>query len=221
MTLSTDDMYDLAKQAVGELAGATSAVDREDLVQEAVAWLLAHPHRVARQVDDNGDLFFQTVVYEIQKHVFGVRDADERQASPATGAWTAKRMRQVLPMVLDSVPEVGERPEVRSQTDPAHGMTWLATRMDVRDAMRAALSAWERRLLVDKYVLGKPWALMATQYESPAGTLSRQASEAIGVLCEHLNRTGGARPLGDGLGTRRVMSNATALAMTRYDERAE
>lgn len=213
--ITTRELYDIADAAVRRMHDEGPAIGRGDMRQAAALWVLENPGRVNRARDADGVIHMGQVVNEILRHLAGLVEQDRRQSSPrgegGDGRYTAKAVRRALRDAFEEGQPQAEAQEVRVPSDPASGLSWLAARMDVRAAWEQALTPGERGLLFRHYVLGERWEQVVGADGVEAARM--RASRAVRDMVLWLNGGGArVRGLGDGPGSRRVVSSAQARA---------
>lgn len=203
------------------------SVEREDMIQEALLWLMEHPGRVGRQADGDGVLYAPTLVTELMsRHLIPMARRERRARygwrADGEGRYTPAQVRRLLPAVWTKERPQQEVSEIRPVTDPAEGNTWVTMIMDVEWGMEEALGSAreDRAILFRHYALGESWATLAASLGLSEDVLRKRASRSVLAICDVLNgvvNEDAPRPgttLGDGPGTRRAVSNAHARAIT-------
>lgn len=222
---SPDTHRQLAR--IARIAGATVArehdgfVDRDDLASEAMTWFLEHPDRVNRARDRDGNLYVHRLVAEARRKLVPYARWERTMRTggdPADDArYTPESVRLLLPAVWTGEgPEKGDDLTGRGGgTDPAFAGVWPVMVAEVRTAMRACVGLKDQALLFRHYVTGDDWATVAHAVGVSPQLARVRASRAVAEICDELNGLHRQPPgLGDGLGSRRVVSNATARALS-------
>jgi len=199
------------------------AVEREDMIQEALLWLLEHPQRVAEGASAEfpvaGSLLGDLMRYLVP---LARRERRTRYGWRAVGqsVYAPEQVRELLPSVWTGEGVVHEASEVRPAADPAEGNTWLTMVVDVRWAVEECLTDDEKALLFEHYVLGRDWPTIAQAMGVTESALWSRSARLVSRICDVLNGVvdeDAPRPgttLGDGPGTRRAVSNAHAREIT-------
>lgn len=212
--------------AISRRAGADVAneyagyVDRDDMAQEALAWFYEHPGVVDAETDDEGRMYSQRLVRKVKRYLLPLarRERTYRNGGKVSddARYTPDTVRVVLPAVWTGESAERVESEVRVAANPAEGNTWAAMVLDVRAALHASLGKADQALLFAHYVTGDSWEQVAASRGSTEGAVQKRASRAVAVICDHLN---GLEPDTDlswgGPGSRRVLSNGTAQAITQ------
>ena len=196
-------------------------VDRDDLASEAMAWFLEHPDRVHRATDEDGNVYTRRLVVEARRKLVPYARWERTVRSGGDPADDVKYTPQSVRLLLPAV-WTGEGPEKGDDlggrgggTDPAFAGVWAVMVAEVRAAMRTCVGLKDQGLLFRHYVTGDDWSTVA-HHAGVSPQLARvRASRAVGEICDELNGLHKPPPgLGDGLGSRRVVSNATARALS-------
>lgn len=217
--VATESLQDIARKAALDIVSTRTGLELEDLIHDGILWMLENPGRVERSRLPDGSLHVNRVVAEVKRHlVSAIQAADLALYGPDDDhvRWTPGVVRRALSYLWDTDQPQPEQHEIRTQSDPSHGMGWLVAKVDLARALES-VPTHDRNILFRKYFLGETWEQISMVLEEPQGTVSRRASEAIASVCEDLNSattelTPG-RSLGGGPGTRAVMSNAAARAV--------
>lgn len=192
-------------------------MDVEDLESEAWYWLVRKHDTYTSWRDDEGKLYADSIVKNVVQDRLSryVR----RELAFAAGRdprdqlnYTRAKVIAALPFALTGegvkLPNetgiVGSK--VASRGGDAHAMA-----LDVRLAYERVSTASQRALLA-RYGLGLPWAEIGASEGVTDSAVRARADEGIDLIVDILN---GLYPVkGHGPGTRRVMSNAAAQAVT-------
>lgn len=209
-------------------------VDTQDVLQELRIWTFRHPNKISEWAESEGGaekplartLRHEALAYCQQQkaEVLGYRVSDLHY-------YSRKELQKVLlPSMFDR--ESWVEPPVsddngRRAGDPATGGNWVAILADVARAF-IQLSESDQSLLKMFHLDGMTNVLVADMLSVTPQAASKAHHKALGRLLDVL---GGERPQSthddvdgceceDWVGTRRVVSNAAARAMTegQYDE---
>ena len=230
-----DDLLPIINQIAGKIAREFGHSDPNDLAQEAWLWIGAHPRQSAKwwYLHECGDQRFS--YYYFRKNVASIcATVARKDKARALGYkvddevfYKAKMVERYLPYVwtsdvLASVQDVQEGPSAKG--DPSLGGDAMVAAMDVRRAYAAVISAgsnWEKALF-GSFAIGYSQQEMADEMGVTQQTVSRYVLDAVHAMAVFLNGTEGFRKdelphgtLGDGLGSRKVVSNASAVAAVR------
>ena len=239
-------LYEKAEAVAYSIHRDFSMVEVDDLVQEALMWAVEHPDTLAGYLENDpkrtgGQVYgaMRNVCkdYAVAQRAFA--RGDEARIDDAwytldmlkgTGRSVGKR--GLLHLVFDDQawtnPEKVET-ESRTKRDPAEGNNWLATLSDVSAVLdKLTRSDPEARKLIElHYKHGYTYEEIGPMLEPPVArmTVGRRMDRAIKKVQEFL---GGPAPRKDpaeegwqdGPGTRYVITNAAARAITdnAYDE---
>jgi len=241
--VSSDDFTAAIEEFVRAAAAQVSRRYRThttyaDLAQEGFVWALQHKGTVASRLED-GKRGEYRLVAQLAGHM--QRVARQEKATRAGYSpddeyfYSRGTLELALPAVWDEEhmlkrPSTGDDdPSLsgRGKIDPSQGNDWLVTVLDVRDAYRNAdLTLEQREALTLRY----RDRLSVTAVADAQGTAQSTASDRInGALKALVEALGGQRPEGctpdcecqpQTVGSRRVISNATARAITSqgYEE---
>lgn len=198
-----------------------------DLLQEGNIWVLKHPQTVRERLDD-GRRGSRRLIGQIAKHLDRLgrleKAATLQYSTDDEVFYSAAMIELFLPAVWDESllvnPPVTEDVGGKSGSDPSEGGNWLAGAMDVKTAWKnAPLDGNQRVALAYRYGYGLKNYEIAELLGVSDTSVSNYLRRGITLLIEEL---GGHPPrqcyedceCGDGVGTRRVMSNAEARART-------
>ena len=219
---------------IDELVGAAayrcrrrwSHMDLEDLRQEMYLWVYEHPRLTTEMLNEadttRADRDFTSNLLNAGERLarkdradrMGYEVEDEHFYSTAT-------LRDLLPLVLDketwAVSGVSNEEKVNTGTDPAEGGNLVAMLSDVSRALDT-LKATDREILIERYLHGESEAQVAERLGLTTEALQARTNRAIGRLRRLL---GGKRPdvvesEREYVGTRKVLSNAAACALTSH-----
>lgn len=201
-------------------------VDREDVAQELRIWWLTHEKAVnkyahaeedkrgveswnlRRKLYRAGDRYCRTV----KGQALGYLPEDE-------AFYDRELIRDLLPMVwnpeliLQSNPNEGQQ-KVRGSRSPAEGNNLPVMVADVSRAVDE-LSEADRYILFLHYGQGAEVREIADLENLTLASVKMRTQRALKRLVDFL---GGESPWSDGPGSRRVMSNAQAQAITAHQE---
>jgi DNA-directed RNA polymerase specialized sigma24 family protein len=241
--MSTDEFVAAIEEHVRAAAAQVSRRYRThttyaDLAQEGFVWALQHKGTVASRLEDGkrGEYRLVAPLAGHMQRVARQEKATRAGYSPDDEYFYSRgTLELILPAVWDERhmlkrPTSGEDdPSLvgRSKADPAQGNDWLAQVIDVRAAWgKANLTADQRDALALRYRDKLSVDAVAAQMGVAQSTASDRLNGALRGLIEAL---GGQRPEGctpdcecrpQTVGSRRVISNATAQAITSqgYEE---
>lgn len=198
-----------------------------DLMQEGNIWVLKHPKTVRERLDD-GRRGSRRLTGQIAKHLDRLgrhEKAASLQYSPDDEAFYSVAMIEMfLPVIWDESlltnPPVTEEVGGKSVADPSAGNNWLVGALDVKKAWQEApLDANQRVALAYRYGYGLKNYQIAEMLGVSDTSVGTYIKRGINLLIEEL----GGHPsrqcyddceCGEGVGSRRVMSNAEAQART-------
>lgn len=192
-------------------------LDLDDLEAEAWYWLMRKREEYASWRDDEGNLYSSSVVQNltskhlsryVRRELMYAAGQDPRDQLNYTRSTVIAALPLALTRVGEQVPNetgiVGSR--VANRTGDAQAMA-----LDVRMAYERVASGSQRALFA-RYGLGLPWAEIGASEGVTDSAVRARADEGIDLIVDILN---GLYPVkGHGPGTRRVMSNAAAQAVT-------
>ena len=231
-------LYGRAEMVAYSISRDFPMVEAEDLIQEALMWAVAHPNKVATWMEhDEGAGRIAVAMKNACKDYAVAQRANQRgDEAQIDDAWYTLDMlkgtgrsvgkRGLLHLVYDDQawtnPEKVET-ESRTKRDPAEGNNWLATLADVSSALDklARSDPKAHALLVLHFKQGYTYEQIGEALEPPVArmTVGRRMDRAVKKVQELL---GGPRPhkdpaeegWQDGPGTRYVITNAAARAIT-------
>ena len=170
-----------------------NVMDVEDLQQEAMAWLYAHPERVAHHTYPDGTLYRRGLSLEVQgvlakvarketNHALGVDTKDQY-------AYAESLVEVLLPGVWDPNfrPLSPDEERVSVSTDPSEGNNLNAALTDLRRAVGSATSRDERRALYSHSVLGYSWREAERVTGMGRETLRRSYRDGLRAVVVYLN----------------------------------
>ena len=161
-------------------------VTREDLVQEALLWLLEHPHRVERAVLADGSRAISQVVKELTaplvRYAKAEQDAAIGPVEEAQEFYTSEWIEYVLPGVFDR----WFRPHAVESGDLSEDL-WSAMVADLEKAVNAVSTNEDRRVLFARSVGGWSWQRFSDEYGQSRTTWQRRYRAAMARLAEWLN----------------------------------
>lgn len=234
-----EGLPDGALLTIGEIAGTVAASDPRlepgDLVNEYMVWIAEKPRRVSRYYRDIGETvaafswrlfrasirgYMAAVAWRIIREADGYHTEDDAQYRP-------RQVKALLPYVWNdpdlAIPEFEGR--ISSGSNLAEGNTRLAEMVDVRGAYSRQIvpgGTWDR-VLQGQFRFGQEQQHLAAVLGVSAQHVSKMVAKAVRMICDDLNGAmlpddcnslRGRNLLGDGPGSRRVMSNAAAAALT-------
>jgi len=238
--MSNDDLIATVEPFVRAAAASVarryrSAVTYGDLSQEGFTWALTHRGTINSRLED-GKRGEYRLIAQLAGHMQAVarqEKATKAGYSPEDEVfYTTGMLEKALPAVWDASymigpPVDGGEKVGRSTKDPAAGNDWLASVVDVRRAWeQTELSDEQREALELRYRFRLSQQGVADQQGTAKSTANARINTALRDLIDTL---GGRRPEGcawdcecrvEPVGSRRVISNATARAITDqgYDE---
>lgn len=203
-----------------------------DLAQEGRIWVMRHPGTVRARLDDGRRGDFR-LTNQLAKHMDRLARKEKAATSHYMPEDEAFYQRTIVEAALPSIwddeyllkaPEDDMATEPhRRRSDGSETSNWLVTVLDVR-------SAWERADMDEKWRLALAYRYgdglriyqISALLECADSTTQTYISKGVRALIDEL---GGEAPgrcppdceCGDGLGSRRVMSNAEARARTDAD----
>lgn len=209
-------------------------VDVDDLIQEAWTWVVTHPKKTREYLDDDDEnrgarLMFAALRNYVkdyarkeraQRYDYSLEDDVFYSLPMLKGAGRGKGLLHYVydreawenPPKLDDAPRAGG--------DPAEGNGWLATLVDVDRAVKSLPRA-DQALLEAHFRNGYTYEQIGSSFPVPVAvsTVAKRIDAAVTNIQDVL---GGARPKADPaedgweqyVGTRRVISNAHARAIT-------
>ena len=221
------DAFDIAAVAARQVARRyRNRVDLEDVRSECHLWLTKHPHKVEEWLSD--DLEAADRKAGAAKLALSLRRAADRWCRKEKAVrsgyrpgdeffYTPSMVQELLPAAFNhdqwSLAAAVEDDGPKRKTQPSEGGNVMAMLSDVRTALRQLepdekILMWElhHRRLTQKELAGK------------YGIAESTMSERLGRIYERMvDLLGGASPWvrGEGLGSRSVVSNAQAQAITR------
>lgn len=189
---------------IGSQAYATkmrfgTAVEQEDLQQEAWVWVLEHPAKIKEhKANENVRL----AAYELGKDIWGVMDRYARKEKAQKAGYDVADdifvsdavINLVLPSVLkgDPTPPSRDGERVSNTSDPAEGGNWLATYLDVKKAWLAAnLTGKQRDLMVSYYRFEDTQQELSQALGITQSAVARRLKAARSKLIDQL---GGRKP---------------------------
>jgi DNA-directed RNA polymerase specialized sigma24 family protein len=223
MSTDRDDLgaaVDRAASAVARRYGSVTTVD--DMRQSGWEWVLSHPARLEHHRLPDGTLFRNNLTSDLIRHLTELAKQERAAAQGVPWddqyAYNAGVVDLVLPAVWDAryrPPAVEAR--TRSVADPAVAGNWEAMVADVRRAVDA-LPLSQRRVLFAYYghARGGGWREAAATLGMSKTAANDIGREAIASVVDTLNGIpDDVEP--KYVGTRRVESNASAMARTAND----
>lgn len=201
-----------------------------DLMQEGNIWVLKHPGTVRARLDD-GRRGSRRLVGQLAKHFDRLGRQEKAYAlsySPDDEAfYSATLIETCLPAVFDESlmvqpPQEGYENE-RGRRDPAESNNWQVSVLDVKEAWaKAVMEPHIRVAMAYKYGYGLRNYQIAQVMEVADSTVGEYLKKGVNAM---INELGGWPPgrcnadceCGEGIGSRRVMSNAEARARTDQD----
>jgi hypothetical protein len=229
-------MQDLLEEAETAIRIAAAQVSRRyrgyltfaDLMQEGNIWVLKHPGTTRSRLED-GRRGSRRLVGQLAKH-FDRLGRNEKafslQYSPDDEAfYTTALVEACLPAIWDE--SLMDQPPVsdmldnrRANTDPSEAGNWTVSTIDVRKAWTSAVMDDNVRLaLAYRYGEGLRNWQVAELLQVSDSTVTVWLRKGINALVRELGgfapgRCDGECECGEGIGSRRVMSNAEARART-------
>jgi RNA polymerase sigma factor (sigma-70 family) len=203
--------------------------DYADLVQEGLLWVMRHPQTTRNRLDDGRRGEFRLVAQlakVMEKAARRDRAASLRYKPEDEAFYQRTLVEAALPAVWDD--ELLTHPPMddynaegsKHRTDQSETSNWLVTVLDVRAAWNAAeLDENQRLALTLRYRDGWRLYQIADELEVSDTTVANYIEKGIRALIEEL---GGKPPAqcgpdcecGQGVGRRKVISNAEARAKT-------
>lgn len=233
--------HPLALQVARKVRKQYPMCDEMDLLQEALMWAVTHPRKWHEYFTDEDERRgTRMIVAAMRNHVkdyarreraerFGYELEDEMFYS-LTMLKGAGRGRGLLHYVYDrdswlKPPPSDDAP--RTPGDPAEGMGWQTTLIDVQRAVQSLPRA-DERLLAAHFEQGLTYEQIGSSFPVPVAvsTVAKRIDQAVVKVQEAL---GGTRPRQDPpedgwengyVGTRKAISNAHARAITDNQEHA-
>lgn len=199
-----------------------------DLIQEANIWVLKHPGTARSRLDD-GRRGSRRLVGQIAKHLDRLGRAEKAfslQYSPDDEVFYSTTMVEtMLPAIWDESllthpPQTDDGPTVRGNKDLAEQGNWLVSAIDVREAWaKARLDGQVRVALAYRYGYGLRNYQIAELLDVSDTTVAAYLKKGVAAIVDELGGFPGRRcyddcECGEGIGSRRVMSNAEAQART-------
>lgn len=239
MTLIDDNFNQLsalALQAARKVQKNYPTFEIQDLIQEGFVWCVTHPRKLRTCVeDDNSKRGETTLVASMRNYM---KDYARKQRAAVGGYELEDDMFYTLGMLKGSgvhgkgllhyvydreswlkPPPTDGAP--RSPGDPAEGGGWLATLVDVDRALKT-LPTGDERLLAAHFEQGLTYEQIGSSFPTPVAHAT--VAKRIDAVCVKVQEAlGGPRPRTDPpeghweagyVGTRRVISNAHARAIT-------
>lgn len=237
MTLTVDDLLtpDVEEQilySARQVARRYRGSAVEDLAQEGRIWVTLHPKRMEHFFnDENAKRGWVRMTRTIEKQMAKtarIEKAAREGYDPDDEYFYALALFDlVMPALWDDdlrqhgpSHDEGDGTRVASKKDPAEGSSWPAMVVDVENAWsRAELDGRQRTMLMLKYRDGATYADIGRAMGVSQSTAHEHVKRALRKLQRQL---GGGRPEPcdgscedcGGLGSRKVMSNAHARALT-------
>jgi len=200
-------------------------LEREDIAQELWLWALEHDEKVQEWLGEGKrgegrlakSLRRRARAYAIREKAAVVGYEPEDNYFYSTGL-----LRELIPQALDreSWAESGtasETGKLSRTTPPSEGGNRIAMLADVRSALEAGTET-DKELLWTHFGLQMDEEEHALVLGVTVDTFRKRVNRAVQRV---QRRLGGAKPDGLYVGSRRAMSNAQALAMTRNQEAEE
>jgi DNA-directed RNA polymerase specialized sigma24 family protein len=218
--MNVTDLNGVIARAAGAIAKRYgSFVQYEDLVQDGWEWVLTRPERLV--VDDDGMVRDNHGIVDLVRHLTAVakRERDARLGlSVGQSSYDRAVVEAVLPGVWDrdyrpAMPEVRTR---RSDDPAAMASQWETLVLDVKRAVEQ-LPARHRKVLFTYYAVVHDWREAAKMLGLGKSRANELGNEAISRIVDILNGVPDATVSDDHgvTGSRRVMSNAQARALTQ------
>jgi DNA-directed RNA polymerase specialized sigma24 family protein len=213
-TTALSDVIDRTASAVARRYG--SWITYDDLAQEGWVWALSRPERIV--IDDDGAVL--EGAYDLVRHLTAV--AKRERAARLGPVPQFSYERAVVEVVLPGLWDKDYRPPApetvsRRSTDPAvASFNWEAFVADVRAAFEQ-LPARYRQVLFAYYGVAHDWRRAARYLGIGKTRANELGNEAVGRLVDILNGVPDVDVAGGHgvTGSRRVMSNAQARALTQ------
>lgn len=194
-------------------------LDLEDLESEAWYWLMRKCQEYSSWRDDEGNLYSSSVVQNLtSKHL---SKYVRRELMYAAGRDPRDQLNYKRSTVIAALPlaltRIGEQvpnetgivgSKVANRTGDAQAMA-----LDVRMAYERVASGSQRALFA-RYGVGLPWAEIGASEGVSDSAVRARADEGIDLIVDILNGLYPVRTQGPG--TRRVMSNQAARAVTEW-----
>lgn len=221
-----DEFAGMVQQIATELKRSFPMVERDDLVQELWLWMAAHPEKVEAWSEDGkrGERFMGKALRRAGRAwAIGEKAAITGYDVDDLYFYTTGLLRELIPEALDR--ELWAEPGVAaSETGklsptgrPNEGGNRVAMLCDVRSSLEAGSQA-DKELLWTHFGLGMDEDEHALVLGVTVEALRTRVHRAVTRLQKRL---GGPKPDGPYVGTRRVLSNAQAIARTRNQESEE
>lgn len=205
--------------------------DYADLMQEGLIWVMRHPQTTRNRLDDGrrGEFRLVAQLAKVMEKAARRDRAASLRYRPEDEAFYARALVEAaLPAVWDDEllthPPVDESSEgARGSSDLSETGNWLVTVLDVRSAWdRAELNESVRIALTLRYRDGLRLSQVAKELRVSDTTASNYIDRGVRAL---INELGGKPPAqcgpdcecGQGVGRRKVISNAEANARTEQD----
>lgn len=200
-------------------------VEREDVRQELILWALQHPGTVRDWLNEGED---QALVRALgnEAHRYGQHEKAAKLGYEYGDLffWQRAAIEDALPALWDDEGRIYPTPFDDSNTthgrrDPSEGGNWQASLADIGRAFHS-LAIDQQVLLILYYRDGLTQQDIADDYGVSHQTISKRIQKAVKKMHHNL---GGSKPRDhrddcECTGTRRVMSNAAAVAMTEGQE---
>lgn len=213
----------LIRRIASEYARTYTMVEMDDILQNLYEWWYtpANTDYINGYINDDGEEGRRKLVRSLRNEAYKhclFEKAQQEGYEPEDLQWyTADQVSDLLPVALDSSTLVYETPLVdtmgRSNVDPAEGNTRMAAVADVARALEQ-IDTEDRTFLAVVFSLNLDWDEIGRFFD----ILPDSAQKRYRRIVERVQRKlGGRRP--DGwfgfVGSRRAMSNAAAIAITR------
>lgn len=215
----------MVQQIATELKRSFPMVERDDLVQELWLWLASHPDKVETWAADGkrGERFMAKALRRAGRGwAIGEKAAIVGYEVDDLYFYSTALLRELIPEALDR--ELWVEPGVVSETGklsptgrPNEGGNRVAMLCDVRSSIEAG-STSDKEILWTHFGLGMDEEEHALVLDVTIEALRTRIHRAVVRLQKRL---GGPKPDGPYVGTRRVLSNAQAIAQTRNQESEE
>lgn len=219
------DVDSIVQQVATETKRQFHMVEREDIVQELWLWVAERPHKI-EEWDAQGKNGPRRLAVALRRRARAYATAEKAVITGYDVAdlywYSTAQLREMLPMALDrdtwSEPGVSTETGKLSRTSaPNEGNNRLAMLCDVRAALETRSEA-DKELLWTHFGLGLDEDEHALSLGITVEALRTRLHRAVVRLQKAL---GGPKPEGLYVGTRRAVSNAQAVAMTRNQEDPE